>query len=101
MSLQGLEHGHAPYPQHHLLFHPVGLIAAVQKVGDIPVSWVVHRQIGIQQQDGHTAIGSRTQHMQPAAHPPLAILQIQGHGGLQPRCVAGGISFSIAISMEK
>ena len=90
LEAQGLEHGDAPHAQHHLLLDPVGLVAAVQIVGDVAVARVVHRQVGVQQQDGHATVDPGAQHIKPAAHPHLATFQFQRHGGLQPRRVAGG-----------
>jgi len=91
LEAQGLQHGDTPHAQHHLLLHPVGLIAAVQVMGDVAVARVVHRQVGVQQQDGDAAIDQRAQHVKPAPHPHQATFKLQRHGGRQPRRVAGGI----------
>ena len=46
---QRLQGAHTPYAKNDFLFHAHHLVAAIQSVGDVAVTWAVARQIGVQQ----------------------------------------------------
>ncbi len=50
------EHAHPAHAEHHFLLEPVGLVAAVQVVGQGLVVGVIFWQTGVKQDDGLVAV---------------------------------------------
>ena len=76
-QVQRLECPDAADAQHDLLANTHFVITAVELIGDIPILWAVIGDVGIKQEQGHTA------HLRPPhlrLHHPAWILHLDGQG---------------------
>jgi hypothetical protein len=71
--------------------HPSGLVAPVEIMSDLPVPWLVLRQIGVQEDDGCPAPEMAFDRIEPAANPYGTVLDSHSHLRIQRVGPLGGV----------
>ena len=84
VEAERLQHARAADTEHDLLLEPVGVPAAIEVVGDLPVLRAVLLDVGIEQQHRHLVPERTGEPVEPRPDPHLAALDPHSHHGVEP-----------------